>query len=50
MNTASTPTTKVLRITTSMSYRRYWRIAIPIEIGINIRTNPWMKSATPPLP
>ena len=34
MNPATTANTTVLRITMSMSYRRYFMTAMPIEIGM----------------
>ena len=42
--------TTVFLMTTSMSYRRYFRIAMPTDAGIRARTTPRKASAGPPLP
>ncbi|MEO8425191.1 MAG: hypothetical protein ABI595_14940, partial [Actinomycetota bacterium] len=42
--------TTVFLMTTSMSYRRYFKTAMPTDAGISARTIPSTSSERPPLP
>ncbi len=50
MNTASAPNTTARLSTTSMSYSRYFRIAMPHAIGTNASSRPMTASVHEPFP